>query len=167
MVTRVYKREGNIVTVTGYDEKFVEFARSKKAKWNKYKKSWNFNESLEQEVLEKVKEIYGEFVNTVYGWDNKEEIYFDLINNPNLEITFNLLDEELKEIFRTTDFRFVKRNDEIILFFNSLGIENADDRKYLDYVGLDSTGYTVDFEKQILQIKENAKLVIFKKLYEK
>lgn len=118
-------------------------------------------------MLEKVKEIYGEIVNSIYGWDNRYDIYFDLINNPGLEIKFNLLDEELKKVFRTTDFRFVERDNKIILFFNSLGIENSDDRKCLDYVGLDPNGYTVDFDKEILEIKEDAKLVIFEKLYEK
>ena len=167
MVTRVFKRNDEIITVTGYNEKFVEFAREKKAKWDKYKKSWRFEQKLEKEVIEKVKEIYGEIVNSIYGWDNRYDIYFDLINNPGLEIKFNLLDEELKEIFRTTDFRFVERDSKIILFFNSLGIENSDDRKYLDYVGLDPTGYTVDFEKEILEIKDDAKLIIFEKLYEK
>lgn len=165
MTTRVFKREGKVFTETKYNMEFVEFARSKKAKWDG--KYWSFSEEFEKEVIEKVKEIYGEIVNSIYGWDNRYDIYFDLINNPGLEIKFNLLDEELKEIFRTTDFRFVERNNKIILFFNSLGIENSDDRKYLDYVGLDPTGYTVDFEKEILEIKDDAKLVIFEKLYEK
>lgn len=164
-MTRVFKKDGKVFTETKYNKEYVDFAKSKKAKWDG--KHWSFSEEVEEEVIEKVKEIYGEIVNSIYGWDNRYDIYLDLINNPGLEIKFNLLDEELKEIFRTTDFRFVERDSKIILFFNSLGIENSDDRKYLDYVGLDPTGYTVDFEKEILKIKDDAKLVIFEKLYEK
>lgn len=127
----------------------------------------NYEEELENEVTEKVTEIYGKYENTKYNWDNKSDIYFDLVNNQDLKITFNEVSTELQNIFRTTDFRFTEREGKIILFFDSLGIENADNRKNFDFVGLDPSGYTVDFEKEILTINNNAEFKVFKNLYQK
>ena len=165
MTTRVFKKDGKVFTETKYNKEYVDFARSKKAKWDG--KYWNFSEEFENEVTEKVTEIYGKYENAKYNWDNKSDIYFDLVNNQDLKITFNEVSTELQNIFRTTDFRFVERDSKIILFFNSLWIENSDDRKYLDYVGLDPTGYTVDFEKEVLTINNNAEFKVFKNLYQK
>lgn len=165
MTTRVFKRNGKVTTETGYNKEFVEFARSKKAKWDG--KYWNFSEEFENEVTEKVTEIYGKYENTKYNWDNKSDIYFDLVNNQDLKITFNEVSTELQNIFRTTDFRFAEREGKVILFFDSLGIENADNRKNFDFVGLDPSGYTVDFEKEILTINNNAEFKVFKNLYQK
>lgn len=39
MVTRVFKRNNEIITVTGYNEKFVEFAREKKQNGTNTKKA--------------------------------------------------------------------------------------------------------------------------------
>mgnify|MGYP001004576012 FL=1 len=67
MATRVFKREGKVFTETKYNKEYVEFARSKKAKWDG--KYWAFNEEFEEEVIVKVKEIYGEFKTSKYDSD--------------------------------------------------------------------------------------------------
>ena len=166
MVTRVFKRNDEIITVTGYNEKFVEFAREKKAKWDKYKKSWSFDQNLEKEVIEKVKEIYGgKIITSVYDDTNRIQVYFDLQNG--LKAKFSDFDKKMQDFFRTEGFRFCEREGKVFLYFPILEIENADDRNFIDYVGLDPTGYKVDFEKEILEIKDNAEFVVFEKLYRK
>lgn len=64
---RVFKKERKVFTETKYNNDFVEFARSKKAKWDG--KYWAFNEEIETEVIAKVKEIYGKFENAKYDSD--------------------------------------------------------------------------------------------------
>ena len=66
-MSRVFKRNGKVFTETKYNKEYVDFARSKKAKWDG--KYWAFNGEFESEVIVKVKEIYGKFENAKYDSD--------------------------------------------------------------------------------------------------
>ena len=59
----------------------------------------------------------------------------------------------MQKTLKDEDFRFAKRGDKIYLYFDCLGVNNGD---YIDYVGLEESEYTVDFEKEILEIKDNS-----------
>lgn len=67
MATRVFKKDGKVMTETKYNKEFVEFAREKKAKWDG--KYWSFSEEFENEVIEKVEKVYGEAKKTKYDSD--------------------------------------------------------------------------------------------------
>lgn len=67
MTTRVFKKDGKVMTETKYNKEFVDFARSKKAKWDG--KHWSFSEEFEEEVITKVTEIYGAFKASRYDAD--------------------------------------------------------------------------------------------------
>ena len=159
MTTRVFKRDGKVFTETKYNKEFVEFARSKQAKWNG--EYWTFNEELENEVIAKVEEIYGsKIVSSIYDENNRFNAYHDIENG--IEVTLKDFDKKMQKTLKEEDFRFAKREDKVYLYFDCLGVNNGD---YIDYVGLEESEYTVDFEKEILEIKENARLTVFKKLY--
>ena len=159
MTTRVFKRDGKVFTETKYNKEFVEFARSKKAKWDG--KYWAFNEDFENDVMVKVEEIYGsKIVTAIYDEDNRFNAYHDIENG--IEVTLKNFDEKMQKVLKEESFKFAKREEKIYLYFECLGVNNGD---YIDYVGLEESEYTVDFEKEILKIKDNAKLTVFKKLY--
>ena len=159
MTTRVFKRDGKVFTETKYNKEFVEFARSKQAKWDG--KYWAFNEDFENDVMVKVEEIYGsKIVTSIYNEDNRFNAYHNIENG--IKATLKDFDKKMQKTLKDEDFRFAKRGDKIYLYFDCLGVNNGD---YIDYVGLEESEYTVDFEKEILEIKDNAKLTVFKKLY--
>lgn len=89
MTTRVFKRDGKIFTETKYNKEFVEFARSKQAKWDG--KFWAFNEELENEVVTKVEEIYGEAKRSKYDSD----VAFDTLIRE--KATWGEITKELQE----------------------------------------------------------------------
>ncbi len=91
MITKVFKKDKKVITETAYNKDFVEFAREKKAKWDG--KYWNFSEKFEKEVIEKLKEIYGEVKNGKYDTD---VIYDRLIDE---KATWGECTNELKEVF--------------------------------------------------------------------
>lgn len=164
MTTRIFKRNGKVFTETAYNKEFVEFARSKKAKWDG--KYWSFSEEIKNEIMAKVTEIYGgKIITSIYDDTNRIQVYFDLQNG--LKAKFSDFDKKMQDFFRTEGFGFCEREGKVFLYFPILEIENADDRNFIDYVGLDPAGYTVDFEKEILEIKDNAEFVVFEKLYRK
>lgn len=89
MTTRVFKRDGKIFTEIKYNKEFVEFARSKQAKWDG--KFWAFNEELENEVVTKVEEIYGEAKRSKYDSD----VAFDTLIRE--KATWGEITKELQE----------------------------------------------------------------------
>jgi hypothetical protein len=89
MTTRVFKRDGKVFTETKYNKEFVEFARSKQAKWDG--KYWAFNEELENEVVAKVEEIYGEAKRSKYDSD----VAFDTLIRE--KATWGEITKELQE----------------------------------------------------------------------
>lgn len=141
MTTRVFKRDGKIFTETKYNKKFVEFARSKQGKWDG--KFWTFNEELENEVVEKIEEIYGEAKKAKYDSD----VAFDTLIRD--KATWGEISKELQEkmLKGNGKNKFTERNGKLWYKWSTLAIEN---------------GYKINADGTV-EIDDNAVFVEFKK----
>lgn len=141
MTTRVFKRDGKVFTETKYNKEFVEFARSKEAKWDG--KFWTFNEELEKEVVAKVEEIYGEAKKAKYDSD----VAFDTLIRD--KATWGEISKELQEkmLKGNGKNKFTERNGKLWYKWSTLAIEN---------------GYKINADGTV-EIDDNAVFVEFKK----
>lgn len=140
-MTRVFKKDGKVTTETKYNKEFVEFARSKQAKWDG--KYWVFNEEFENEVIEKVEEVYGEAKKTKYDSD----VAFDTLIRDKAtwgEIPKKLQEEMLKGNEKN---KFMERNGKLWYKWSALAFES---------------GYTINADGTV-EIDNNAVFVEFKK----
>ncbi len=139
MATRVFKREGKIFTETKYNKEFVEFARSKQAKWNG--EYWAFNEELENEVVAKVEEIYGEAKRSKYDTD---VAFQTLIDN---KATWGEIPKELQEkMLKGNDTnQFILEDGKLWYKWSALAFES---------------GYTINDDGTV-EIDDNAVFVRF------
>lgn len=141
MTTRVFKRDGKVFTETKYNKEFVEFARSKQAKWDG--KYWAFSEEIEEEVMAKVEEIYGETKKAKYDSD----VAFDTLIRD--KATWGEIPKELQEkmLKGNGKNKFTERNGNLWYKWSTLAIEN---------------GYKINADGTV-EIDDNAVFVEFKK----
>lgn len=139
MTTRVFKRDGKVFTETKYNKEFVEFARSKQAKWNG--EYWAFNEELENEVVAKVEEIYGEAKRSKYDTD---VAFQTLIDN---KATWGEIPKELQEkMLKGNDTnQFILEDGKLWYKWSALAFES---------------GYTINDDGTV-EIDDNAVFVRF------
>lgn len=139
MATRVFKRDGKVFTETKYNKEFVEFARSKQAKWNG--KYWAFNEELENEVVAKVEEIYGEAKRSKYDSD----VAFDTLIRD--KATWGEIPKELQEkMLKGNDTnQFILEDGKLWYKWSALAFES---------------GYTINDDGTV-EIDDNAVFVRF------
>jgi hypothetical protein len=139
MATRVFKRDGKVFTETKYNKEFVEFARSKQAKWDG--KYWAFNEELENEVVAKVEEIYGEAKRSKYDTD---VAFQTLIDN---KATWGEIPKELQEkMLKGNDTnQFILEDGKLWYKWSALAFES---------------GYTINDDGTV-EIDDNAVFVRF------
>lgn len=141
MTTRVFKRDGKVFTETKYNKEFVEFARSKQAKWNG--KFWAFNEELENEVVAKVEEIYGEAKKAKYASD----VAFDTLIRDKAtwgEIPNDLQKKMLKGNGKN---KFIERNGKLWYKWSALAVESGYSIKEDGTVEIDDNAVFVEFKK--------------------
>ena len=139
MTTRVFKRDGKVFTETKYNKEFVEFARSKQAKWDG--KYWAFNEELENEVVAKVEEIYGEAKRSRYDSD----VAFDTLIRD--KATWGEIPKELQEkMLKGNDTnQFILEDGKLWYKWSALAFES---------------GYTINDDGTV-EIDDNAVFVRF------
>lgn len=139
MTTRVFKRDGKVFTETKYNKEFVEFARSKEAKWDG--KYWAFNEELENEVVAKVEEIYGEAKRSKYDSD----VAFDTLIRE--KATWGEIPKELQEkMLKGNDTnQFILEDGKLWYKWSALAFES---------------GYTINDDGTV-EIDDNAVFVRF------
>lgn len=139
MVIRVFKRNGKVFTETKYNNDFVEFARSKKAKWNG--NYWAFNEEFEIEVTAKVKEIYGEFKTGKY---DRSVAFQNLIDD---KATWGEIPIELQEVMLKGNGKnkFVEKNGKLWYKWSALAFESGYRLNEDGIVEIDNDAVFVDF----------------------
>ena len=141
MTTRVFKRDGKVFTETKYNKVFVEFARSKEAKWDG--KFWAFNEELENEVVEKVEEIYGEAKKAKYDSD----VAFDTLIRD--KATWGEIPKELQEkmLKGKGKNKVMERNGKLWYKWSALAFESGYSIKEDGTVEIDDNAVFVEFKK--------------------
>lgn len=141
MTTRVFKRDGKVFTETKYNKEFVEFARSKQAKWDG--KYWAFNEELENEVVAKVEEVYGEAKKAKYDSD----VAFDTLIRD--KATWGEISKELQEkmLKGNGKNKFMKRNGKLWYKWSALAFESGYSIKEDGTVEIDDNAVFVEFKK--------------------
>ncbi len=141
MTTRVFKKEGKVMTETNYNKDFVDFARSKKAKWDG--KYWAFSEEIEEEVMTKVEEIYGETKTSKYDSD----VAFDTLIKE--KATWGEIPKELQEkmLKGNGKNKFTERKGKLWYKWSALAFES---------------GYKINADGTV-EIDDNAVFVEFKK----
>lgn len=141
MTTRVFKRDGKVFTETKYNKEFVEFARSKKAKWDG--KYWAFNEEHENEVVAKVEEVYGEAKKAKYDSD---VTFQTLIDD---KATWGEIPKELQEkmLKGNGKNKFMERNGKLWYKWSALTFESGYSIKEDGTVEIDDNAVFVEFKK--------------------